>query len=413
MVVSVNGGGKYLAAKSGLISGTQASDPLDNVSGLLKEVVVTMKKHMTKLLAAVAMTWLGSSAWAGDPCTACEEPATRGGWYGSVGVMVLKQVGGSNPAFVTENYSPVDQNGQSFLVSSQLSEFDHQYRWAGRAEVGVKDASGFGLRVRYFWFEDDNSISFLDNTGVQSVDGFPGQTYNSTTGNRYLTANPVGINFASVGTESAPSQLNYDRNLRIQALDLDLTSDCRRGCLEVTWFGGIRFMRIEQDYNASERVLPPLENFEFPAVYPVGQQLRSSHSLDAWGPTVGVEARYPVMANMKAFTSARFGLLYAEGDQVATLALQARDPDQPPVFQVPFSSITMSRTLALPIGELELGGEYNRVLGCDGPELFVRGSVMANAYWGAGNAARVNSSNMPANEDLYFFGFAATVGIRY
>lgn len=369
-----------------------------------------MKKHFSKLLAAVAVSWLGGSAYAGDGCAPCEQPAaSKGGWYASAGVLVLKQVGGSNPAFVTESYSDIDPVlGTTTLLGSSISEFSQAYNWSGRMELGVKDASGFGLRFRFFWIDDSSSLSFLDNSGVQSDPAFPGNTYNSSTGNRYLTANPLGINFATVGTETAPSRFAASRDLEIKSYDLDITSDYKHCNLEVTWSAGLRWLTIDQSYNASENILDPAL-LEAPSVYPIGQNLASSHSLRAFGPTVGVEARYGLTDSLKGFVAGKFGILYADGSQNAALTLTTNDPN----FQVPNSSIAAERRYALPTGELELGAEYAHTLGCDGPQLFVRGSVLSQAYWGAGNAARVNSSNQPANEDLFFFGFSAQVGIRY
>lgn len=374
-----------------------------------------MKKHITKLLAAVAMTWLSGSAIADEPCVTCApEPVARGGWYASAGVLYLKQVGGSNTAFSTDTYSAVDPvTGQSELLSTSLTNFSQNYKWSGRAEIGVKDASGFGLRARFFWINDSSSIKFTDAVGDQTVisdaDPLGGTAYNTTSGLVFNSANALGINMTSVGTASAPSDVTFSRRLKLRAYDFDVTSDCRRGCLETTWFAGIRYMTIDQNYDATETVLSP-DLIEHPNVIPIAQNFTSQHSLQAWGPTVGVEGRYPILDSLKGFAGARFGILYAEGPTSASLVLT---PRADAAFQVANTAVVGNRCLGLPIGELELGAEYSRVLGCDGPELFIRGSVLGLAYWGAGNAARVNSSNEPANEDLYFFGFSATIGIRY
>lgn len=373
-----------------------------------------MKKHIAKMLAAVAMTWLSGSAIAGEPCATCvsDQPAAKGGWYASAGVLYLKQTGSRDLAFATNNYSDIDPNGQTTLLSSGITEFEHQYRWSGRVEVGVKDCSGFGLRARFFWINDSSSLGLIDNSGTQSDPNFPGVAFNEITGTKFLTANPLGIGFGTVGTATSPSLFEAERKLNLRAIDFDVTSDCHRGCLELTWSAGIRWMTIEQEYNARETILDTT-TFEFPAVLPISQTLTSNHSLNAWGPTVGVEGRYPILCNLKAFGSGRFGILFAEGQQRVDVVKTGLDPNnfQPPI--APISGAESHRCLGLPFGELELGGEYSKTLGCDGPEIFLRGSVISLAYWGAGTAARVNASNNPANEDLIFFGFSASVGIRY
>lgn len=376
-----------------------------------------MKKHITKLLAAVAMTWLGGSAVAGDqPCGTCApEPAARGGWYASAGVLYLKQVGGSNIAFGTTEFGAFDVDANAApVIGSTLTDFNHDYKWSGRLEVGVKDCSGFGLRARMFWINDSSTFAFQDAVGDQTIitpaDPVGGNAQNLQTGLVFRTANAGGINMISVGTAGAPSDLTYSRNLKLRAYDFDLTADARQGCLETTWFAGIRYMTIDQGYNATEVVVTP-GLIEHPNVIPQSQFFTSQHSLSAWGPTVGMEARYPVADSLKAFAGARFGILHAEGSTSASLVVTPSDAATG--FLIPNAAIVGNRCLAMPIGELELGAEYTRVLSCDGPELFVRGSVIGLGYWGAGNAARVNSSNEPANEDLYYFGFSASVGIRY
>ncbi|HMO34900.1 MAG TPA: hypothetical protein PKA06_02555 [Gemmatales bacterium] len=205
-----------------------------------------------------------------------------------------------------------------------------------------------------------------------------------------------------MGTATAPSTFRASRDLEIRAYDFDITSDCKRGNLETTWSAGLRWLTIDQSYNDPGAL-------EATAVFPITQNLFSNHNLNAFGPTVGLEARYALNNNLKGFVGGKFGILYAEGDQNATLLLGSNDPN----FQLPNGTISAGRCLALPVGELELGAEYARVLGCDDPELFIRGSVISQAFWGAGNAARANSTNHPANEDLFFFGFSAMVGIRF
>lgn len=373
-----------------------------------------MKKHIAKLLAAVAMTWLGGSAIAGEPCATCvsAQPVAKGGWYASAGVLYLKSVGTSDVAYSATAWSPIDEAGQTFRLGTVINDFDHNYNWGGRAEIGLKDCSGFGVRIRYFQYNDSSSVSTIDNQGTQSDEQFPGVVYNQITGIQYRSAAPLGVGFSSVGTGTAPSLSEANRSLQIRFLDFDVTSDCRYGCAEITWFAGIRWLQINQSYNAADTVLDPFA-LEAPNVIPIQQTLASNQTLNGWGPTVGVEARYPVAENFKAFGSARFGILHAEGYQRVDVREVPLDPlNYQPLIALNYGAEN-SRCIGLPIGELELGGEYSKCLGCDGPELFIRGSVLSQAYWGAGNAARVNSGNNPGNTDLFLFGFAVDVGVRY
>lgn len=373
-----------------------------------------MKKHIAKLLAAVAMTWLGGSALAGEPCTTCvnDQPAAKGGWYASAGVLYLKSVGTNDVAYSATQWSEIDENGQTTRLGTVVNNFDHNYNWGGRFELGVKDCSGFGVRLRYFQFNDSSSVSTIDNVGTQSDDRFPGIVYNQITGIQYRSAAPLGVGFSSVGTDTAPSLSEANRSLQIRNIDFDVTSDCRYGCLEVTWFGGLRWLQLDQSYNASDTVLDPAA-LVAPNVIPIQQTLASNQSISAWGPTVGFDARYPVADNFKALCSARFGILQASGYQrVDVREIPLDRQNYQPLIALNYGAEN-SRCIGLPIGELELGGEYSKCLGCDGPELFIRGAVVSQAYWGAGNAARVNSSNFPGNTDLFLFGFSLDLGVRY
>jgi hypothetical protein len=368
-----------------------------------------MKKHITKMLAAVAMSWLGGSVVAED-CAPVQvaDHGQRGGWYGSAGVLVLKQFG-TNIAYRTDTFSDPDPTtGASTLLSRSFTDFDSDYKWSGRLEVGVKDRSGFGLRIRYFWFEDQASINFVDDQGTETNPVFAGVRENQVSGQVFGSAAPLGSNMLSYGTAEVPSDLSYDRNLRLRAWDFDLTGDCCRGSVNLTWSAGVRFVTIDQSYNARESLLGATA---FPDVTPGTQSFSSSHDLSAWGPTVGLEARTALTDNFSGFVAGRFGILYATGNASTSLVLTTQG--DPANFQVPNAGVVSSRCFAMANGELEVGGEYSRCLGCDGPELFVRGSVIGMNFWGAGNAARVNSSNEPANTDLILFGFTASVGIRY
>jgi hypothetical protein len=180
----------------------------------------------------------------------------------------------------------------------------------------------------------------------------------------------------------------------------------------MTWAAGLRYLHIAQNYNASDVVLDP-STLIAPAVIPIAQVLRSGHNINAFGPTIGLEARYPVWDGLKALGQARFGLLYMQGKQTVGVSEIPLDPENyQPLVGFSYGA-TEERCGALPVGELELGGEYTRCLGCNGPELFVRGTVLSQVYWGAGRAARVNLNNNPSNEDLIFFGLAVDVGVRY
>jgi hypothetical protein len=388
-----------------------------------EEVRETMRKHIATAMAAAAMAWLGGNATAGDQLyvipqncgtTAdCCATGTKGGWYGSVGVLFLKEVGTRDLAYETRVFDQTPPPDGPLLQQVIPVEFSHSYRASGRFELGWKSDNGLGIRGRFFWIHDSASTSLEDNAGFQNTAEFPNLNFSRSSGTVFQTSQPLGTSFSTVGTETAPSIFTTNSRLRLQSWDLEATSDCHYGALEMTWSAGLRWLHIAQDYQANETVINP-GDLLFPDITPIQQSLTSGHNLNAFGPTIGLEGRYPVTSNLKALAQARFGLLYAKGTQSVFGSETPLEgiPTYTPTLALNYN-VAGDRCVTLPVGELELGAEYSKTIGCNGPELFIRGTVLSQAYWGAGRAARVNFNNNPSSEDLIFFGFAVDVGIRY
>jgi hypothetical protein len=382
-----------------------------------------MRKHFAIALASAAIAWLGGTASADGPlyvvpqgqgcCAGCDGNS-RGGWYGSVGVLFLKEVGSRDLAYETRIFDNTAPPAGPAVIATIPNEFTHEYRLSGEAELGWKNCDGFGFRGRFFWIHDSAATSFVDDQGFQSDPNFPGLVFNQKSGVVFHSGNPEGLGFSSVGTADSPSVFSASSRLRLQSLDLEATSDSHLGCLETTWSAGLRWLHIAQNYDASDVVINP-DNIVAPNVIPRAQFLTSGYNINAFGPTIGLGARYPISSSFSAVAQTRFAILYANSHAVA----HSTEVPVDPAFYQPLlgltNDVTESRCSVLPVGELELGGEYTRTLGCNGPELFVRGSVLSQCYWGAGRAAHVNLNNNPigTGEDLIFFGFSLSVGVRY
>jgi hypothetical protein len=331
-----------------------------------------------------------------------------------VGVLFLKEVGTRDLAYDTRIFDNTPPPNGPVLLATVPNEFTHEYRLSGEAELGWKNCDGFGFRGRFFWIHDSASTSFVDNQGFQSDPNFPGLVFNQISGVAFHSGNPLGLGFTSVGTADAPSLFTTSSSLRLQSLDLEATSDCHLGCLETTWSAGLRWLHIAQTYNASDVVINP-DALVAPNVIPRAQVLTSGHDVNAFGPTIGLGARYPIASSFSAVAQTRFGILYSNSRATANLVEIPVDPEHYQPLLGLTNEAKESRCSILPVGELELGGEYTRTLGCNGPELFVRGSVLSQCYWGAGRAAHVNFNNNPigTGEDLIFFGCSVSVGVRY
>src|SRR5690349_5720289 len=140
-----------------------------------------MSRYFAKALAAVALAWLGGSASAGDAPTsityqpapqaaAQPAPATgfashggyvagpsgyvgcgcgcglghcdrveRGGWYGSAGIMYLKQNWTRDLAWTSQRFSDIDPTtGDTTVTGTGRDEFKHDWDIAYRFEIGYK-----------------------------------------------------------------------------------------------------------------------------------------------------------------------------------------------------------------------------------------------------------------------------------
>jgi len=401
-----------------------------------------MRRHIANALAAVAVAWLGGAASAGDPpvtllpsdgavavpanaapvggapyamnCGGCGA-VERGGWYGSAGVLFLKQTGTRDLAWRSTAFSDVNPEfGDTTILATGREEFTHDFDLSGRLELGWKGSNGYGARFRYFWLRTSSTLNLLDDVGVQTDPGFQGVAYNQITGVAFTPASPLGVGFTTVGTADSPSIFSLTRDLKLQSWDLELTSDCSNcGGLELTYTAGLRFLHIEQGFGAADQVIDPAA-IALPDVIPALQAFSSRHTVNGFGPTVGVNARYGLGGDLKAIGNAQFGLLYYRGSQSV---VGGEIPSETAVQYHPIQALRygadQDRRGVLPTGELELGAEWGRIIGNNGPEVFVRGSMLSQVYWGAGTSARVNFNSNPANEDLIFFGYALSVGIRY
>lgn len=385
-----------------------------------------MMKRYSQALAAVALAWFsgsasaqqsalsspsaaGASAAASANCSPCE-PACEtscGGFYGSAGVLFLKACANSNNAY--SSFDCPYENGMASSHFTTINDFENGIDLGYRVEAGWTNGCGSGARLRYFYFESAQSFSVIDNLSDSPTDpNIPGTGIISVKS----SASPLGIQLASVGTVLDPSQLVFQNRIRVSIWDLEATRNTQCGCLDLTWSAGLRYLQINQDYNADESLinLPPTEFFSPGST--IDQHIRSQHTLNGLGPILGLEGRHTLWDSLRVYGSGRVGFIFCEGHQEAFYLGNFN-----PQFEIaPVSrSASETRSRMVTNAEVELGLEYGFELSRSS-EVYLRTGLIGMVFCGAGNSSRSAigaPADEPKNENLSLFGINVSVGVRY
>jgi hypothetical protein len=184
--------------------------------------------------------------------------------------------------------------------------------------------------------------------------------------------------------------------LEMQYLDLEGLADIRPGCWDFLFSTGLRLLRIDQAYDA------------------YGQSaLLSGHSFDGVGPTLAVETRrFLGSSGLALYGSARGSVVFGSANQQA-------------VIPVSDTFAADHRDRVMPIGELELGLEYDHQMSLG--RLFAQIALVGQAWGGAGNSSRSTAQVFPSatrgasfpstgvtvDSNIDLLGVSFRIGINY
>lgn len=378
-----------------------------------------MLKRYSKLLAVAALACLGSTANAQSlfrwvkpvECNTCAETCdpgcnTGGGFYGSAGILFLKGYANGNLSysiFATESV-----NGVPVSNVTTVNEFENGVDIGYRATVGYSRGDGWGGRVRYFKWESADDQSAVDNTDGVPVGG---------TGvvSRLDAAAPLGLQFfTSFGSVNDPTTTVYGNIMRVEIWDLELTKNTTCGCMDLTWSVGLRYLQLNQQYNATEQLNgPPSDNRNLETR--ISQTLRSQHTLNGLGPILGLEGRHNIFDNLSVYGLGRVGFIFMEGRQEAYHRINYDPQTVPPFIPNPeLFSAQQDRAKMVTTAEVELGLEYGVDMG--NSQVYARGGLLGMHFGGVGNSSRSARGAGPfesQNDNLSLFGLTASIGIRY
>jgi hypothetical protein len=309
-------------------------------------------------------------------------------------------------------YSQLTSTVANAIITNNTTSFvnfDNGIDVAPSLELGWASSSGLGARVRYFSYRSADSVDAIDhfNKDFSRIDPNAGGTVS-----RYSTATPLGVLFGSSGTQEDPSQLIFEDHIIIQTWDIEATVNSKCGCLDLTWSAGVRFLHIAQEYNAFEALITLPPSADFPPASPINQSLWSGHNLNGVGPIIGIEGRRAICENLRIYGLGRVGLIFCDGHQdVSEVSNFNPEFALDPITQAAHAD----RHRIVTTTEVEFGAEYALELSrCS--EFYIRGGLVAQTYFGAGNSSRSTIGGVPTepkNDNLSLYGLHLTLGLRY
>jgi len=282
----------------------------------------------------------------------------QGEWTIYAGIYLLQAVFETNPAFVVGNGN----------VARQL-DFSHNLEVAPGFWLGYVSERGWGVRGRWFQFDHDSFASYA---------AAPGETV------RVVSSLPLG-NVAINGTLSASS------DLAINVGDFQATCSYDTAFWSHLLGVGVRYTHMSQDYrasvsNAATRI-----------------DVTSGHNINAAGPSFSLETKRRIgESGFAVYGQAHGAILFGRANEIYTAVNNG-------VAQ----EFSRNQTDVLPVGELEIGGEYSRNIGraC----LIVQAGFAGQVWWGGGNASNLDAigPSSATNNNFGFLGLAIRAGVRY
>lgn len=318
---------------------------------------------------------------------------------------LLKPVFEHNPSQV-QSIIPVSPTGTQDVIT-----FDWNYQPASLLWIGWQPEGRIGLRGSWFHFDQASPTQNSSLTDTAALSG-------SSIQPSFLLPNAVSnVSLFGVGPNiGAPSnlvagvidagsgldRLSFRSGMSLWFSDIDLTGSFCVGRTNFTLTGGTRIIHLSQNYAmnvSSQATIGGVAATET-------QQLGYGHNFSGAGPTLGVAGVVPFLIRGLAFYgNARGGVLFGWSRQSTSYSAVVNDPTGTVVLTNPtVGTVNSSQYQTMPMIDLEMGTEFRWEMWCT--EMFVRGGVVAQSYFGAGNASSVNGNMM-------LFGLQIATGVTY
>ena len=291
----------------------------------------------------------------GSGCCDQQRGFWSGTWASGIGAYYLVPFFSGNPSYFT-------QSTAGGKTTTSQHNFGYEDGGAPTAFLSYTLDSGLGIRGNYFSFHSSNA---------QTATGFnPGTSLFDSSGN-------------FLSTPSKGALATADSELGLMVIDLEITQKWVFGCWWLQAGGGARYAHINQSYSLA-------------LADKVGGNALSTdnHDFNGFGPTISFEVHRKLFdSDFGIYSSVRGTLLFGSTSE----NLQVNST----VFT--FASGTSNNTV-LPVGEFEMGGEWDHCFG----RIRVFGQLgVAGQIWG--NAGNASSGNLGLNSPASF-GFIGGVG---
>jgi hypothetical protein len=283
-----------------------------------------------------------------------------GQWSISGGVYLIQPVFESNPAFLV--------NGGGGNVTRQV-DFSHHLDGAPSVWVGYVSERGWGVRGRWFQFDHDAAASYV---------AAPGETI-------------TGVSTLNLGRIPAGRSIAASSNLAVNVLDFQGTCSLETAKWSHLFGFGVRYTHMSQDYRAT------LSDVN------TRIDLTSGHNLNSAGPSLALETKRRIgESGFSIYGQMNGAILFGHAKEAYT-AVNNGVPQQ----------FTREETRVLPVGELEVGAEYQHNVGR--AILFLQAGFVGQVWWGGGNASNLDplGFSFASNNNFGFVGMALRAGVRY
>lgn len=286
----------------------------------------------------------------------CESAAFT--FYGGGEVVWLK------PHFRTANaYTRTGVVGVDTFFS-EIVPLEYSFDVSGRYWLGAQTANGTGVRVRYWRWEH--------MAAADSVLGRPGEV---VVVDAAIPNSPIG------GWEIRPNPgetVDMFHNLEMHTLDLEATQDFQLGSAALRVAGGIRYLRLTQQFGAN--LVDALDP----------ESMRYRQSLEGIGPTLAIEMNREIAFNLSFYSQARGSVAFGDRNERLTVST--------PLFNIVNPRYGADDMIS--VGELGIGVQ------ADFGPVFIRTGYEGQIWWNVGGPN-------DGSGDMGLHGFGITAGMIF
>ena len=306
----------------------------------------------------------------GASCGSCGTRSCGGGcsgcWSAGLEFTLVKPHFEDNTAFTTS-----DSDDATFETLTD-TDFTYGNEFAPRLWIETMGAGDCGMRFTYWQF-----------------DYAAGGVVGSPPANGFGSISHPRFGDVDLSTTTPDSVFSANSDLNAYTLDLEGIKSFGAGRWGLVAGLGVRFAEVDQNYAATLRNAQGLQQ----------GTINYGHTLQGFGPTVGLRVQRPFIAGMSLFGVARGSLLFGDGESSLTAV---EDEDLANAFTTRHD---MSRDDLLPIGEMQVGLLYTPIVaGVWQPYMHV--AFEAQQWSGVGNAYGEDG-------DLGFYGVNLALGLGW